>query len=145
MTEEKAMLEYEITATRVDAHGSLVRCKQAEIACDTDLKGRADAFNPAELLLAAVAACILKNMERIAPMIHFSYRGVTVKVHGVRQDAPPRMARIDYLILVDSDEDGRRLELMHENICKYGTIYNTVAAATELSGELRRLPVASGD
>ena len=132
------MLEYEIAARRVDEHGSVARCKQAQITLDTDLAGRVDAFNPAELLLAAVAACILKNMERIAPMIHFDYRGVTVRVHGVRQDAPPKMARIDYVISVDTDEDERRLELMHKNIRQYGTIYNTVAAGTELAGILRR-------
>jgi len=120
------MLEYEITARRIDAHGSKVQCKDAELVIDTDLKGRADAFNPAELLLAAVAACILKNMERIAPMIHFDYTGVTVRVHGVRQDSPPKMANINYEIIVDSDENERKLELMHENIRKYGTVYNTV-------------------
>ncbi|MDZ7754751.1 MAG: OsmC family protein [Gammaproteobacteria bacterium] len=132
------MLEYEITATRTDAHGSMVHCKDAELVIDTDLKGRADALNPAELLLAAVAACILKNMERIAPMIHFDYRGVSVRIHGVRQDTPPKMSHIDYIIEIDTDENDRRLELMHENIRKYGTVYNTVAPGTELSGTLRR-------
>ena len=132
------MQEYKISATRLDAHGSIVRCKEAELAIDTDLKGRADALNPAELLLAAVAACILKNMERIAPMIQFTYRGVTVKVCGMRQESPPRMARIDYEILVDTDENERKLELMHENIRKYGTVYNTVAPGTTLNGSLRR-------
>jgi len=131
-------LEYEIKATRVNAHASVVRCKEAEIVCDTDVQGRVDAFNPAELLLAAVAACILKNMGRIAPVIHFDYRGVSVRVHGVRQDAPPKMLRIDYVILVDTDEDERKLALMHENIRKYGTIYNTVAVGTELSGVLQK-------
>lgn len=132
------MLEYEITAHRVDAHGSLAQCKQAQLVIDTDLKGRADAFNPAELLLAAVAACILKNMERIAPMIHFDFRDVAIRVHGVRQDSPPKMMRIEYEITVDSDENDRKLELMHENIRKYGTVYNTVAPGTELRGILRR-------
>jgi uncharacterized OsmC-like protein len=132
------MLEYEVTARRIDAHGSLVQCKEAELVIDTDPKGRADVLNPAELLMAAVAACILKNMERIAPIIQFAYRGVTVKVHGVRQDSPPKMSRIDYEIIVDSDENARKLELMHENIRKYGTVYNTVAPGTELTGTLRR-------
>ncbi len=132
------MLEYEITARRVDAHGSLAQCKEAQLVIDTDLEGRSDAFNPAELLLAAVAACILKNMERIAPMIHFDYRGVNIRVHGIRQDSPPKMMRIDYEIKVDSDENDRKLELMHENIRKYGTVYNTVAPGTELKGILRR-------
>ena len=133
------MLEYDIKATRMDAHGSVAHCKQAEIALDTDLQDRVDAFNPAELLLAAVAACILKNMERVAPMIQFEYRGVTVKVHGVRQDSPPKMTRIEYEIDVDSDENDRKLTLMHENIQKYGTVYNTVVTGTELKGVMRRI------
>ncbi len=132
------MLEYEITARRIDAHGSVLQCKDAELIIDTDLKGRADALNPAELLLAAIAACILKNMERIAPMIQFTYRGVTVRVHGVRQDSPPKMLNINYEIEVDTNENDRKLELMHENISKYGTVYNTVAPGTELTGTLRR-------
>ena len=133
------MLEYEISAARVDAHGSLVRCKQAEITCDTDVEGRTDAFNPAELLLAAVAACILKNIERTAPVIQFHYRGANVKVSGTRQDSPPKMARINYVIQVDTDENDRKLELMHKNICKYGTVYNTVSAGAQLSGVLQRM------
>ncbi len=133
------MLEYEIEARRIDEHGSVAHCKHAEITIDTDIKGSADAFNPAELLLAAVAACILKNMERIAPMIQFDYRGVIVRVHGVRQDAPPKMVRIDYVISVDTDEDPHKLDLMHKNIRQYGTIYNTVATGTELSGVLQRM------
>ncbi len=132
------MLEYEISVQRIDAHGSMARCKQAELMIDTDVSGRQDAFNPAELLLAAVAACILKNMERIAPMIQFSYRSVHLRVHGLRQDTPPRMARIEYTISVDTDEDARKLALMHDNIRKFGTIYNTVAAGTELMGTLQK-------
>jgi hypothetical protein len=44
------MLEYEVKATRIDAHGSRAQCKDAEIILDTDIAGRVDAFNPAELL-----------------------------------------------------------------------------------------------
>ena len=62
------MLEYKVSAKRVDAHGSLARCKDAEIVLDTDVGGRPDAFNPAELLLAAVAACMIKGIERVTPM-----------------------------------------------------------------------------
>ena len=135
------MLEYDVTATRTDAHGSVVRCKQAALVIDTDLSGRVDAFNPAELLLAAVSACILKNMERVAPIIDFHYRGVTIRVHGVRQDSPPKMQSIGYVIEIDTDENERKLELMHENIKKYGTVYNTLVPGTKLSGTLRRLEI----
>jgi uncharacterized OsmC-like protein len=131
------MLEYDVVAKRMDSHGSVARCKGAEIALDTDVNGRTDAFNPAELLLAAVAACMIKGIERVAPMIHFKYRGAEVRLHGVRQDSPPFMSSITYDLIVDTDEDDRRLELLHQNIRKYGTISNTVAAATKLGGKIR--------
>jgi len=132
------MIEYQITAKREDAHGSVAHCKQAEITIDTDINGRVDAFNPAELLLAAVAACILKSIERVALMIHFNYQGVTIEVHGQRKDTPPRINHIDYKIIVDTDENDGKLLLLHHNIQKFGTIYNTVSAATRLEGTLIR-------
>lgn len=132
------MLEYRVEAKRIDDHGSIAMCKQAEITLDTDVKGRADAFNPAELFLAAVAACMLKSIERVMPIIKFELRGVEIKLHGVRQDSPPKMLSIDYEIIVDTDESDRQIELLHTNIRKYGTISNTVALATELNGRIVR-------
>ena len=132
------MLEYDVVASRVDDHGSIARCKDAEIILDTDVSGRPDAFNPAELLLAAVAACMIKGIERIAPMNHFTFRGVEVRLHGVRQDSPPFMSSISYELIVDADEDDRRLDLLHHNVQKYGTIFNTIAAATRLEGKIVR-------
>jgi uncharacterized OsmC-like protein len=131
-------LEYRVAARRLDAHGSVATCKGASITLDTDLAGREDAFNPAELLLAALAACMLKGIERMTPILKFQLRSVEVRLHGVRQDAPPKMVRIDYEILVDTDEPDRRLELLHYNVQKYGTVFNTAAPGTELSGTLRR-------
>ena len=59
------MLEYDVVAEHTDSHGSVARCKDAVIILDTDIKGRPDAFNPAELLLAAIAACMIKGIERL--------------------------------------------------------------------------------
>jgi uncharacterized OsmC-like protein len=122
----------------MDAHGSVAHCKDANIVLDTDVSGRPDAFNPAELLLAAVAACMIKGIERVTPMLKFNLRGVEVRLHGVRQDSPPLMVSINYQLIVDTDEDDRRLELLHTNVRKYGTISNTVALATKLDGRIVR-------
>lgn len=132
-------LEYVVSAARTDSHGSVAHCKDASITLDTDLAGRRDAFNPAELLLGALAACMLKGIERVAPMLHFAFRGAHVRVHGIRQDVPPKLERIRYEILVDTDESDQRLELLHTNVRKYGTVFNTVAPGTELSGTLARM------
>ena len=132
------MQTYSVAARRVDAHGSLATVKAAEIVLDTDLAGRADAFNPAELLLAAVAACMIKSIERVTPRLQFDLRGVEVSLRAERQDSPPLIVSIDYEIVVDSDESDHRLELLHTNVRKFGTISNTVAKATRLEGRLRR-------
>lgn len=133
------MLEYRVTARRLDAHGSEASAKEATLVLDTDMNGRSDAFNPAELFLASIAACMLKGIERVTPMIHFAFRGVEVKLHGLRQDAPPMMVSVEYELIVDTDEDDHRLELLHSNVRKYGTIYNTVSRATKLDGTIRRM------
>ncbi len=138
MDEAPMKMEFSVQARRVDAHGSIAECKDSKLVLDTDLAGRRDALNPAELLLAALAACILKGIERVAPIIRFSLRGVEVRVHGVRQDKPPRMESIDYEIIVDTDESDRQLAVLHDNVKKFGTVFNTIAPGTQLQGTMRR-------
>lgn len=99
-----AKLEFFVTARRVDASGSLATCKDATLPLDTALSGRRDALNPAELLLAALSAGMIKGIERVAPMLKFSFRGVEIRVRGIRQDVPPRMERIEYEIVVDTSQ-----------------------------------------
>lgn len=138
MNDNPGKMEFHVVARRIDAHGSRAECKGASITLDTDPQGRSDAFNPAELLLAALSACMLKGIERVTPLLNFRLRGIEVRVHGVRQDVPPRLESIDYELIVDTDEDDRRLTLLHDNVKKYGTVFNTVAPGTRLRGSIRR-------
>jgi len=131
-------MEYRVHARRIDAHGSLARAKQAEVTLDTDLAGRQDAMNPVELLLSALAACMLKGIERVTPMLHFQLDGAEVELEAIRQDAPPKLTLIRYQITVDSAESDQRLDLLHRNVLKYGTISNTLSAAVPLEGTLQR-------
>lgn len=131
-------MQFHVETRRVDAHHSVSTCKQASIQLDTDMAGNPQAFNPAELLLAALSACMIKGIERVVPLLKFQLRGVEVRLHGVRQDVPPRMESIRYEIIVDTDEEGRRLDLLHDNVKKFGTVFNTVAPGTDLSGVLVR-------
>ena len=132
------MSEYRVSAHRIDSHGSLATAKQAEVVLDTDLAGRQDAMNPVELLLSALAACMLKGIERVTPMLDFQAAGAEVSLYAVRQDAPPKLTLIRYEIVVDSDESDQRLDLLHRNILKYGTISNTLSGAVPMEGHLRR-------
>lgn len=132
------MLEYSVSARRVDSHGSEAHTKDARLVLDTDLAGRLDAFNPAELFLASIAACMLKGIERVTPLLQFQLAGAEVRLHGIRQDAPPKMLSVSYDLVIDTKESDARLELLHKNVRKYGTISNTVASALNLQGTIRR-------
>lgn len=131
-------MHFDVVSVRLSARASQASCKEALISLDTDLDGNPRAFNPAELLLAALSACMIKGIERVTPILKLELRGVEVRVHGVRQDVPPRLESITYEIIVDTDEPERRLDLLHENVRKYGTVFNTVAPGTELTGVLLR-------
>jgi len=80
---------------------------------------------------------MIKGIERVTPMLDFELRGVEVRLHAVRQDAPPLITSVDYVLIVDTDESDQRLELLHKNVRKYGTISNTVTLATKLEGVIQ--------
>ena len=139
MSDTPTKMRFHVESRRIDAHRSESTCKSASITLDTDMGGNPQAFNPAELLLAALSACMIKGIERVVPILKFELRGVKVIVDGVRQDVPPKMESIRYEIIVDTDESERRIDLLHDNVKKYGPVFNTVAPGTDLSGVIRRL------
>ena len=136
------MLEYDLTATWQGETGSTALTHDATVDMDTTIAGGRGALNPAELLLAAVAACMIKGVERAAPMLKFSFTSLTVSLHATRQDAPPKMTSIVYRMMIGTEESDHRLELLHTNVRKYGTISNTIAGAVDLSGTVERAPIA---
>ncbi|MFN3993534.1 MAG: OsmC family protein [Tabrizicola flagellatus] len=131
-------MQYEVSARRLDATGSLASSHGAEVRLATDMEGRKEALNPVELLLSALAACMIKGAERVSPTLRFQLDGMSVSLVADRQDAPPKLTAIRYEIVVDTPESDARLELLHRNILKYGTISNTLALAIPLTGTIRR-------
>jgi uncharacterized OsmC-like protein len=91
---------------------------------------------PAELLCSALAACLLKNTERYAHMLPFRYQAARVRVEAERQAAPPRFTRFTYRLEIVTDEPARRVELLHKNVLRYGTVGQTLSLAAEVSGEI---------
>ncbi len=128
------MLEYKINTQRIDHHESQATCKNAKIILDTDVNGRQDAFNPAELLLAALLACLIKNIERVSPIINFEYSKVQIKIKGHRHDKPPEMHHILNDVFISTEEIEKKLQLLPRNIKQYGTVYNTIASGCEING-----------
>lgn len=132
------MMNFRVEAQRVDGTESLAITKQAKIMLATGMAPRQDAFNPVELLLAALAACIIKGIERVAPTLNFDLAGLTVELEAARPDTEARIEWSRYRIVIETLEEDRRLDLLHDNVKKFGTIFNTVSKGTNISGELVR-------
>ena len=98
--------------------------------------GDADLLNPTEVLLAGFAACMLKNVKRFAEILRFAYEQAAVRVHAVRQESPPRITEITYTLHLWTAEPPHRVELLHRNLRKFGTVYNTLAACANVSGQV---------
>lgn len=95
---------------------------------------------PAELLAAAFAACLLKNLARARQFLSFRYDHAEVDVSARRQDAPPKFTEITYELRVATSEPQHRIDLLHRNLRRYGTVYNTLAAGCDVHGQVIAIP-----
>lgn len=130
------ILEYQVSARTLGNGTSEVNARGYRFQFDSS-PGRSDTLpGPAELLISAFAACVLKNVERFAEMMPFQFTDATIEVKAEREGPPPRISRIHYVLTITTNEPDRRVELLHRNIAKYGTIYNTLAATSAVSGEI---------
>jgi len=98
---------------------------------------------PAELLASAFAACLLKNLARSGSLLDFTYDDAEVDVLVRRQDAPPKFTEVIYTLRVTTNEPARRVEMVHRNLSKFGTVYNTLAAVCDVHGEVMARPPAA--
>ncbi|MEQ8910345.1 MAG: OsmC family protein [Vicingaceae bacterium] len=90
--------------------------------------------NPAELLLGAFAACCLKNIERFSKVLKFEYEHAAIEVVGERQEVPTKLTTIKYVIRLKGSNIN--VDLLHKNLQKFGTIYNTLNESCSISGEI---------
>ena len=92
---------------------------------------------PADILLSAFAACCLKNIERFSTILNYNYNTAEIEVNGTRQEKPPMINKINYTIHIVSDDQNLNPDLLHKNLKKFGTIYNTLNVVCEIDGQIK--------
>lgn len=128
-------LEYVVRARATPSGPAEIRAAEARIPMDTAwASAPSGAPGPADLLASAFAACLLKNLARAGTLLDFAYDEAEVEVVLRRQETPPRFTGIRYALTITTEEPPRRVELVHTNLRKFGTVYNTLAAVCEVSG-----------
>lgn len=131
---------YRVHARRDGPGVSTASTRSAELRFDTGVDLADALFGPADLLAAAFAGCLLKGVERFSHLLPFRYEAASVEVELEREERPPRVVAVRYELRVTTDEPPHRVELLHRNLTSFGTIYNTIAAACRVSGEILAEP-----
>jgi len=128
---------YEVDARSEGSGVSTVRSKAAPALRFESSAGQTeDLLGPSELLAAAFAACLLKNVERFSKILELKTKGAAIHVVLERRESPPRIAAIRYNLTIDTTEPESRVDLLRRNLLKFGTIYNTLSLACEIRGEI---------
>jgi uncharacterized OsmC-like protein len=136
---------YAVEAESVHGGAATIAARASMIAFDGSASTGELLPGPADLLAAALAACILKNVERFSTILPFRYQRAHVHVQLERQQSPPRIVRAHYALRIVTHEPEHQLGLLHRNILRFGTITNTLAAACELEGTILAEPPAASD
>ncbi len=134
-------MKYQIKASSISNKDALIHIKQSNIDFGTTLETSETLPNPAELLLGAFGACMLKNVERFSGMMKFSYTKATLEVNATRLENPPRMDSIVYNLTIHSSDKKLNVDLLKKNIEKFGTIYNTMKLSCSISGTLNTVDI----
>jgi uncharacterized OsmC-like protein len=144
MTTPKPKDRYRITARSTSDGIGVIEAKESVIDFDRSwAQGVSDLPGPAELLCAAFAACVIKNVERFSKLLPFAYEEVEIEVEAHRQDRPPRFDRIEYVVRIVTNEPEARVDLLARNLAKHGTVFNTLAAGCTIEGKVIPIPIAS--
>lgn len=136
-----APLEYRVSARA--AHGGDAQVTAARTSIPLDVAWATPptgAPGPADLLGAAFAACLLKNLARSGALLDFAHEGAQVDVVLHRQDTPPKFVSVHYDLRIATEEPQRRIELVHTNLRKFGTVYNTLASVCDVHGTITAVP-----
>jgi uncharacterized OsmC-like protein len=133
------MLGYQIKANSIKDGIATIDVNNGELHFDASTVRQDKLANPAELLLSSLAACMLKNVERFSKILKYEYLKAEIEVSGKRNDSPPFMSEVNYVLKIESEMTQHKLDLLHKNILKFGTITNTIAKATILNGKIEFL------
>jgi uncharacterized OsmC-like protein len=136
-----APLEYRVSARAVHGGDAEVTAAVTLIPLDAGwATAPTGAPGPADLLGSAFAACLLKNLARSGALLGFEYDDAQVDVVLRRQDAPPKFVSVQYALQIATEEPQRRLELVHTNLRRFGTVYNTLASVCDVDGTITAVP-----
>lgn len=125
---------YSVTANTTNKKESSIQLKSTAFPFGISKETEGVLSSPADIYLGALAACILKNIERFSGMMKFEYSNATIEVSATHHLNPSRLENIVYEVVINSKENKINTSLLKRNLEKFGTIYYMIAQSCNISG-----------
>jgi len=96
-----------------------------------------DGPSPVEALLAAVAACFVRNLRWVADGAHVEFERIGLHLAAERDDDPPAISQVHVDVDLETKAKPARVAGIFERALRTGTITRTVARTVRFSMTLR--------
>jgi len=130
------MQYYEVVVTRQDAEHAVAQTREFALTLGARRGDSEAGFNPVETLLSAMGSCLLTSLQMVAELSRVPVDGMTISLAATREDRPPRLVAIHYRLGITSTWPTERLERLRQLAEKNSTVFQTLAQAVPVSGEL---------
>jgi len=78
-------------------------------------------------------------------MLHLNIDYAEIEVTATREEKPPRIVEINYLLKVKTTEDEKKLALLQKNLEQFGTIFNTLKLACPINGKIIKIGIEQNE
>jgi len=129
---------YSVEVRRQDAQRAVAETRGFSLVLGARRADMEAGFNPVETLLAALGSCLLTGIQFVAESSKVPLEGARVVLEAHREDKPPRIVRIGFVMYLESPAPVERLERLYELTLKNSTLFQSLKAAIPITGRWER-------
>lgn len=132
------MQSYTVEVRRLDPYHARAEVRDFTLALGARRADPSAGFNPVETLLSAVGDCLLTSLAHVADGSRVAIEAASVEVEAMRQENPPLLTHIGYVLSIRSDAPDERLGHLVDLAKTHSTVLQTVSQAVSVEGTWRR-------
>ncbi|WP_234553638.1 OsmC family protein [Thermus caliditerrae] len=129
---------YSVEVRRQDAQRAVAETRGFSLVLGARRADMEAGFNPVETLLAALGSCLLTGIQFVAESSKVPLEGARVVLEAHREDKPPRIVRIGFVMYLESPAPVERLERLYELTLKNSTLFQSLKVAIPITGRWER-------
>ncbi|WP_279232190.1 OsmC family protein [Thermus albus] len=129
---------YRVEVRRQDAQRALAEARGFTLVLGARRADLEAGVNPVETLLAALGSCLLTGIQFVAESSKVPLEGARVVLEASREDKPPRIAQIGFVLYLESSAPDERLQRLFELTLKNSTLYQSLKDTIPIAGKWER-------